>query len=158
MERAGKASRPPTGDDAVHEQEKPRGSGAIQHKRVRIPWPEDRDFRILAINGGGIRRILPATLLSEMGRAPLVGQNARGYFDLIAGAATGVIIDRGGGAYCRQTTYIYVEGGGESFPRSRISRLKKFTHMIECFIIKNGNCTVRSGAFVVNIKKVYDET
>jgi patatin-like phospholipase/acyl hydrolase len=47
-------------------------------------------FRILSIDGGGIKGLLPATILAELEKSlpePLVN-----YFDLICGASTGAII------------------------------------------------------------------
>lgn len=53
----------------------------IQQKKI---------FRILSIDGGGIKGLLPATILAELEKTlpePLVN-----YFDLICGASTGAII------------------------------------------------------------------
>ena len=37
-----------------------RSDGTIEHTRVKLPWPKDRLFRILTIDGGGIRGLFPA--------------------------------------------------------------------------------------------------
>jgi hypothetical protein len=43
-----------------------RSDGTIQHTRVKLAWPKDRLFRILAIDGGGIRGMFPAAYLAEI--------------------------------------------------------------------------------------------
>ena len=52
---------------------------------------EEQDkFRILSIDGGGIRGILPAELLSVMEKE--VGEPTHRFFDLVCGTSTGSII------------------------------------------------------------------
>ena len=86
-----------------HEQPivKPRSAGTLYAARKRQSWPADRDFRILSIDGGGIRGILPLVLLAELERAFLRGKSVAGYFDLIAGTSTGGIVALGLGAGLR---------------------------------------------------------
>lgn len=50
-----------------------RSDGTIQHRRQQLPWPNDRPFRVLTIDGGGIRGILPASFLAELERRYLGG-------------------------------------------------------------------------------------
>ena len=50
-------------------------------------------LRVLSIDGGGIRGIIPATLLTELEN--LAGRSAYELFDLIAGTSTGGILALG---------------------------------------------------------------
>ncbi len=69
-----------------------RSAGTIQHTRVKQPWPTDRLFRILSIDGGGIKGIFPAAYLAEIEQRFLNGESIGNYFDLVAGTSTGGII------------------------------------------------------------------
>src|SRR6478736_8862925 len=95
-----------------------RSSGAIPHRRVPQAWPEDRRFRILSIDGGGIRGIFPAAILAGLERAHTGGNSIASYFDLVAGTSTGGIIALGLGAglSSAQLLDLYVQRGGEVFP------------------------------------------
>ena len=59
-----------------------RSSGAIRHRREQLAWPEGRDFRILSIDGGGIRGIFPAAFLAGLEERYLDGESVSRYFDL----------------------------------------------------------------------------
>lgn len=95
-----------------------RSSGTIQHRREQLPWPPDRDFRILSIDGGGIRGIFPAAFLAGLEKKYLDGNAITPYFDLITGTSTGGIIALGLGA--GQTAFdlfdLYIHRGQEVFP------------------------------------------
>jgi len=95
-----------------------RSAGTLQTRRTRLPWPADRPFRILSIDGGGIRGILPACFLAALEERFLVGDSVANYFDLIVGTSTGGILALGlsAGMSARQLAEIYVERGGEVFP------------------------------------------
>ena len=95
-----------------------RSDGTHLTLRPRQPWPEDRPFRILSIDGGGICGILPASVLAELERRYLDGRSVAGYFDMVAGTSTGGIIALGL-AHGRKAAYIrdiYVERGRNIFP------------------------------------------
>jgi len=66
-----------------------RSDGTLGERRRQLPWPDGKRFRILSIDGGGIRGILPASILAEFEREYLGGNSAGDYFDLIAGTSTG---------------------------------------------------------------------
>lgn len=95
-----------------------RSFGTLQRRRVLLPWPKERDFRILSIDGGGIRGIFPATFLAELEQRHLGGESIAASFDLIAGTSTGGIIALGlaAGLTSDQIRRLYIERGCEIFP------------------------------------------
>jgi predicted acylesterase/phospholipase RssA len=83
-----------------------------------------RPVRVLAIDGGGIRGIIPALALLELERLT-DGARAAELFDLIAGTSTGGIIalgltvpgEHGGPRYgAKELLDVYVERGRDIFP------------------------------------------
>lgn len=98
----------------------PRSAGTRTTRRVPLPWPEDRHFRVLALDGGGIRGIFPAAVLARLEDLYLNGGSIGGYFDLIAGTSTGGIIALGLAAGLTASTLrdLYVDRGCEIFPPS----------------------------------------
>ena len=98
-----------------------RSSGTHPGLREQLPWPEGKPFRILSIDGGGIRGILPATILTEL-ENKYTGERAAGdYFDLIAGTSTGGIIALAlsHGMRAKTILEIYTELGPRVFPRPK---------------------------------------
>ena len=98
-----------------------RSAGALTTRRVQLDWPEGRAFRVLSIDGGGIRGIFPATLLAGLeGHIP-AGHRIADYFDLIAGTSTGGIIALGlaNGLRASDVRDLYVERGSDIFPPAR---------------------------------------
>lgn len=95
-----------------------RSAGTLQRRRVQLHWPADREFRILSIDGGGIRGILPAAFLAELEDRYLQGNAIGGYFDLVAGTSTGGIIalGLGRGLTARELLNLYIDRGLEIFP------------------------------------------
>jgi patatin-like phospholipase/acyl hydrolase len=95
-----------------------RSDGMIQKTREPLPWPKDRPFRILSIDGGGTCGILPAAVLAELERRFLGGRSIVGYFDMIAGTSTGGIIALalGVGMTAAAIRDLYIERGGLIFP------------------------------------------
>jgi patatin-like phospholipase/acyl hydrolase len=89
--------------------------------------------KILAIDGGGVRGIIPAVILSEMQKR--LQQDLCQVFDLIAGTSTGGIIALGLGTQCgdgkpyspAQILQMYVQNGPTIFKQSFLIR---FTELI----------------------------
>jgi hypothetical protein len=96
----------------------PRSDGTIQYARKKLPWPKDRLFRILSIDGGGIRGVFPAAYLAEIERRFLGGNSIAGSFDMVAGTSTGGIIALAlaHGMSAQEALNIYVERGARIFP------------------------------------------
>src|SRR4051812_20174888 len=82
------AVQAPVGNEAAPER---RSAGAIQTKRRKLHWPAERDFRILSLDGGGIKGLYTAALLVRLEDA-LGGRSIASQFDLIVGTSTGGII------------------------------------------------------------------
>jgi patatin-like phospholipase/acyl hydrolase len=109
----------------------PRSAGTIPHRRIQQPWPPERDFRILALDGGGIRGIFEAAFLAALERTCPNGTTIGEYFDLIAGTSTGGIIALGLGAGkpASEILDLYLRRGCEIFPPysgTRIGRSKRW--------------------------------
>ena len=83
----------------------------------------DKIIRILSIDGGGIRGIIPARMLQRIEEA--TGKSARELFHLIAGTSTGGIIGCGLmiGKTARQMGDLYAAEGGDIFHRSLWDRV-----------------------------------
>jgi patatin-like phospholipase/acyl hydrolase len=97
-----------------------------------------RLFRVLSIDGGGIRGVIPATVLTEIERR--TGKPISRSFDLIAGTSTGGILAlaltapnaEGGPRYtARQAAKIYEEEGGRIFTHSVWHKLFSCDFMLE---------------------------
>jgi patatin-like phospholipase/acyl hydrolase len=95
---------------------------------LKQPWPQGRLFRILSIDGGGIRGVFPAAFLAELERRFLGGASIANHFDMIAGTSTGGIIALAlaHGMTAQQALNIYLERGKRIFPPaaglSKVSR------------------------------------
>jgi uncharacterized protein len=96
----------------------PRSAGAIPQRRIPQTWPKDRRFRILSIDGGGIRGVFPAAVLAGLERCYAGGSSIASYFDLAAGTSTGGILTLGLGAgyTAWDLLELYALRGDEIFP------------------------------------------
>lgn len=118
----------------------PRSKGSIPQRRIPQDWPKDRRFRILSLDGGGIKGLFPATVLGELEQRYLGGCSIAGYFDLVAGTSTGGILALGLGAglTAAEMADIYLMRGPEVFPqpsdtawgRIRSSWMKKRNYVL----------------------------
>lgn len=81
-------------------------------------------FKILTISGGGIRGIIPATVLQEIERE--YEQPVSEIFDLVVGSSTGGIIASsiGAGLKCEDISYLYVDQASKIFSRSSWWKIK----------------------------------
>ena len=100
------------------EQPRPRSAGASRRRRKQLHWPDNQNFRILSLDGGGIRGIYTAAFLAGLEDNFLGGQSITSYFDLIAGTSTGGIIALGLGAGLSSNYLydLYHRRGSEIFP------------------------------------------
>jgi uncharacterized protein len=109
-----------------------RSDGTIQHTRIKQPWPQGRPFRILSIDGGGIRGVFPAAFLAELERRFLGKSSVVNHFDMIAGTSTGGIIALAlaHGLTAQEALNIYLERGERIFPPAaglgKISRMLRW--------------------------------
>jgi len=90
-------------------------------------------MRVLAIDGGGIRGLIPALVLAELERRS--GRRAFELFDLIAGTSTGGILAC---ALCApdslpasELVRLYTEEGPEIFDRSLFQRIKSAEGLLD---------------------------
>jgi uncharacterized protein len=90
-----------------------------------------RSIKVLAIDGGGIRGIIPAVVLNEIQKR--LGSDLSKSFDLISGTSTGGIIALGIGTAARnaqpyspaELANLYVENGPAIFKKSLLISLKE---------------------------------
>ena len=75
-----------------------RSKEILSKRRTPNAWPDNKEFRILTIDGGGIKGIFPACFLEKLESNYLNGNSITDYFDLICGTSTGGIIALGLGA------------------------------------------------------------
>ena len=86
-----------------------------------------KSIKVLAIDGGGIRGIIPAVILSELQKR--LGKELWQAFDLIAGTSTGGIIALGIGTTCNkggpyspdQLVGMYVQNGPAIFRKTWVT-------------------------------------
>lgn len=99
-----------------------RSDGTLEQSRVKQPWPKDRPFRILSLDGGGIRGLFGAAYLAEIERKYLGGESIAKHFDMVAGTSTGGIIALGlaTGKSAAEISKIYTERGEFIFPEPKL--------------------------------------
>ena len=101
-----------------------RSDTILQIRREPLSWPEEATFKILSIDGGGIKGIFPAGILAELEENCLDGGHVGDYFDLITGTSTGGIIALGLGAglAARSLLDLYLQEGRRVFPPRQRAR------------------------------------
>src|SRR5579884_2763947 len=99
--------------------------------RIHGREPHDQAVRVLCIDGGGIRGIIPAVVLAELERR--TGRHPVELFDLFAGTSTGSILAMGMAApgpdgrprhRAEVTPDAYTEFAPHIFPRTRLPELR----------------------------------
>ncbi len=100
--------------------------------RKKLSWPKGKPFRILSLDGGGIRGLFTACLLQQIETELLSGTEVGDYFDLIAGTSTGGIIAMGLGLSvpCSKIVDLYKLDGNKIFPPKRFQQSQKKWSMI----------------------------
>jgi patatin-like phospholipase/acyl hydrolase len=105
----------------------------------------EKSIRILSIDGGGIRGIIPAVILAEIERA--TGKNISSLFNLIAGSSTGGIIalalvkpgvDGGPQYRAKDTIKIYENEGRTIFSRTFLHKVKSLGNIADQKYPANG--------------------
>jgi uncharacterized protein len=95
-----------------------RRASSLETRRVRQPWPKEKAFKILSLDGGGIKGIYTAELLRRCEETFGKGDLIAHYFDTIAGTSTGGIIalGLGLGIPTADISAFYREDGRRIFP------------------------------------------
>jgi len=95
-----------------------RKAGTRPTRRERLAWPADRKFKILSLDGGGMRGLFTAALLSDV-EDRIVGKGEiANHVDMIAGTSTGGIIALALGLQvpARRIETLYLDEGRKIFP------------------------------------------
>jgi len=90
-----------------------------------------KSIKVLAIDGGGIRGIIPAVILSELQKR--LGKELWQAFDLIAGTSTGGIIALGIGTACNnggpyspdELLNMYMQNGAAIFRKTWLTPVRE---------------------------------
>lgn len=109
-------------------------------------------FRILSIDGGGIRGVYPAHILKCIEER--LGVNLLGTFDMIAGTSTGSIVAAGvaNGISASKIEQMYLQHGGAIFNKKKSyipgKRLRSVAQpMMESVYDSNSLCSILSSVF-----------
>jgi len=116
-----------------------RKENSLKTRRVKQPWPKDKVFKILSLDGGGIRGIYGATILSLVEKEITKGVPINEYFDLTAGTSTGGIISIaiGLGIDAESIRKIYYEDGRNIFPKRKFPVLQWIKIKYDAKILEN---------------------
>ena len=115
-----------------------RRENSSQSRRVKQPWPKGKAFKILSLDGGGIRGYYTVEFLRHCEKRFLKpNENIADYFDLIAGTSTGGLIALGLGNNIPidQIKKFYEDDGRVIFPpypRSLLGKIRQtFNHFLK---------------------------
>ncbi|EFV74076.1 CBASS cGAMP-activated phospholipase [Cytobacillus sp. FSL W8-0315] len=92
-----------------------------QHKNGNIPTKHENELRILSIDGGGMKGVLPVVYLRRIEQQ--LGEPIYKYFDLITGTSTGGIIALGltAGLSASEISDLYIKEGKRIFFKNKFS-------------------------------------
>lgn len=109
-----------------------RRINSLETKRERQPWPKDRPYRILSLDGGGIKGAFTAELLRCCEEAFAQGEPLRRFFDCIAGTSTGGIVALGLSIDLPTSEIVgfYKDDGRKIFPPLPKQRLKYWKRVL----------------------------
>lgn len=115
-----------------------RRANSLQTRRIKQPWPKDRPFKVLSLDGGGIKGIYTVELLRQCklelcGDAPIAS-----YFDMIAGTSTGGIIALGLARHfpIDDIRAFYKDDGRRIFPPVPKAKWRKALHLLSHWSVK----------------------
>ena len=99
-----------------------RSSGIIEEPRKPVHWEGDGDFKILSLNGGGMRGIFQSEVLRCIESDILAGEHVGSYFDMITGTSTGGIIALALSkrVLAKEISRFYQIEGSKIFPSTKI--------------------------------------
>ena len=112
-----------------------RRANSLNHRREKQPWPKDKPFKILSLDGGGIRGIYTAAFLDQCAKNFCGGEPLCRYFDMIAGTSTGGIIALGLGLEISTDEIVsfYRDDGRSIFPSLPKNPLSRVRHFVRSF-------------------------
>lgn len=95
---------------------------------------ESKPFKILAIDGGGVKGLFSASLLSRIEEG--TGKKCTDYFDMIAGTSTGGLIALGlaSGKSAEDLANLYINNGKAIFPTSNYRLVRLWQDKISQFL------------------------
>jgi patatin-like phospholipase/acyl hydrolase len=103
-----------------------RRANSLAKRRHKQPWPADRAFKILSLDGGGIKGLYTAELVRQC--EAVFGRSMASAFDMIAGTSTGGIIalGLGLGLSAEEIMTFYRKDGRRIFPPLPAGRWSRF--------------------------------
>jgi uncharacterized protein len=104
-----------------------RRANSHSTRRVKQPWPSEKPFKMLALDGGGIRGIYTAELLRLCEKAFCGDRGIAQFFDMVTGTSTGGIIALGLGLGMKMDDIVgfYRDDGRRIFPPLPATRWRK---------------------------------